>query len=369
MGRLSQSGTTWPLTASDRWTLFAGVRIEDHHSWTQAANDALTDENNRGLRTNMWSEVLPWASGNVLDLEMDETYHRALILAYSSPGTEPTGAHGIPYSQAGMWRLPYFGHSLAGFSVSPDRTKVAAVEFWGHPISGALTTIDTSTLERRVITQLDQVSGAEVPLWSSDSQWIIVPGSPPNLIGLRDELKIELSFSRSPYETQADWWSARGDSTVFLMLDSPPNQRLAELDLSTGEVTEICKISEPQQPDLEDMRRLLHRPRMSPTGDDVLVSCRFGPSQEYQSKYGSRERVARLNPLTGELTQDYDAFVDGTIIEREHSKWRWNRSTPEPRQVHVADSLIATSVPFESEDLAPRDDDQRESLWLWIVNA
>ncbi len=363
-----EPGVAWHLGAGDQITFEASVRLEDTDTWSPAADQALTGGGYRGWATNAGNPALPWPSGNVVQLVLDARRRRGLFVVGSVPPHEPSLGDGQAFrAVAGMRQLPFRGHSMCGMSLSPDGRSAATVEYWSGAASGGVAMIELETGTRRVITALPGLAGYEVPLWSPDGNWILVTSNPPQLVSLEHDIVVPVNLGDSPHSTQLDWWPAKGPSCLFALVGDGLQQRIQVLDLASGSVDFQCMALVPRQEGLDAARHLLVWPRVSPDGATVLVGCRLGPPGGYQDKYGSRDRVAILDPSSGVLTCSFPAFVDDTLVEREHRHWRWTSTLPpDAAPVTVADHYLTRGQPCDPTDLSPQPGGGFvETLWLW----
>lgn len=363
----SSAGIAWTLGAEDVLTYKADCRMEDHQErWTPQLS-SLMDSSNKGFRTNTGGNPVAWASHSVDDLELDSHRRRALLAAVVMPGHDPETTDGRAYRDTpGFRQLPWRGYSISGFSVSPDGSRVAVLEFRGGA-DGVLSVTDIVTGARVEVTSVEHVSGNETPQWSSDGKWILLSTHPALLVDVDGRRQMTFSGSDNPNLTAVDWWPKRGGSIIFMLSGSEGRFQVREFDLSTGTHTTISEVRLPTQPDLALWRHIMAYPKVSPVDNTVLVGISLGPPGAYQEQHGGRYRMAMLEAGTGEVRQLFEPFVDGTPVERVHDDWRWNRVAIDPRPVTMAASVAGQLTACPVPPTFTNDDPQDTTLWLWTA--
>ena len=208
-----------------------------------------------------------------------------------------------------------------------------------------LAVTDIASGVRRELAGVDHVAGNEYPRWSGDGRWILVSTCPAVVINVNSGLQLTLSGSENPYETRVDWWPDRGSASILMLGGRDGSYQVSALDLSSDTHTAVSEVRLPLQQDLDLRRHLISYPCVSPDTNDVLIGVSLGPPGDYQKEFGSRSRVALLNAVTGEINQLFDAFVNGTEVEREHDGWRWSRTVRPTPAWDLAASLQSQLEP------------------------
>jgi hypothetical protein len=359
------SGYSWTLQPDDRLIYKADVRIEDTDNWSQKC-DAIMSDGYRGWVSNRGERPVPWGQASTLSLVIDQDHRAALFVEYRPEDARwPSVVEG---GQAQFKPIPYRGYSLCGFAFSPDGRSVAVVEFWGGA-DGALTVVDPARGDRRLITRIEGLSGRESPSWSPDGRWILIPTRTPILASADGATVVPLGTEDFPSGVSLDWWVEQGQVSLFGLAGRGLEQQVIRLHPATGDWEAVCSVRVPAQPGLEEGRHSLVWPRMAPGGDAVLVGSWLGPDGAYQEKYGSRSRLAVLHPYTGEVQSIFPAFVDDTVVERDHSGWHWTTTPRDASPLTVGGSLLSGSVEPDTRDREHDDDlaQRCEHLWGWWV--
>ena len=318
----------------------------------------------REFVTTARTAALPWDSLGEDHVVLDTVGRRALIVAPYTAGVVPH----VPGSKItfedipGMRRLEYRGYWSAGLSFSPDGRRAANVEC--HDDGAHLMILDLVTGERRYLTALPGMAGDEPPLWSPDGRWILVSGHRRNLlVSPTHQVMVPLDLDL-PYAAAA-WWPQAGASSLMLLHGEPGDQAVSVLNLATCLRAEVARVPlGPVLPDDATPGAVWH-PMMSPDGDRVLVGDTRGTSGTYQASWGACERLAVLDPRTGVVVPLTSPFVEGTMIERDHSRWSWSAPQRPGRSIELHASLRAAARPLDLSGRGSEPRTQAQSLWYW----
>ncbi|MFC0316518.1 TolB family protein [Gordonia phosphorivorans] len=322
----------------------------------------------KGVVGRLGDRLLPWRAFNISEVAPSPTLRAVAMVMGAYPGAEieltEYGSRTPMESLPGFTVMDNRGSSICGVDWSPDGRTLACLEWSGV---GVLTLLDAQTGRRTVLTTLDKIMGNEVPRFSPDGRWILVPTSAPKLVSLDQSVSVSLPLEHA----YVDWWPARGPSALFAIVGHAGSQHFGAYDLASGRFEDLGPLQLPHQPDLPETRALIHTPRVSPVGGHVLVGSWFGPPGPYQEENGSRERVAVLDVTTGQVTSPIYPWADaGSWLERDHSKWFWTgRPSTTTGPTVVAPALFNETTPFDNNDLrAHRDATDRDELvvvWSW----
>lgn len=364
MSDATGAGYRWTLESEDRLVYKADVRIEDTDNWSSRCEEIMMGGAYRGWVSNRGEQPVPWDQPSMLSLVVHQEHRAALFVEYRPETAEWPSM--VDSAREQFTAIPYRGYSVGGFALSPDGNSVAVLEFWGGA-DGALAIVDPVRGERTVLARIAGLAGNESPLWSPDGRWVLIPTRNPVLVSTQEPMVVPLGLDEYPQGVQVDWWVEKGKVSLFGLAGAGLEQQVVRMSLETGTWESVCRVRVHDQEGLDQHRHTLVWPRMSASGDAVLVGSWLGPDAAYQEKYGSRSRLAVLHPHTGELESIFPAFVDDTVVEREHSGWHWTTRTREVPPFELGAALLDGAREPDTRERDGDDDldQRREHLWAW----
>ena len=357
----ADSSVRWPHTGTTVAVVRDGRRLMVDAPVPAAHMEGLGQ---RPFVTSARTAALPWDSMGEDHVVLDTVGRRALIVAPYTAGVVPH----VPGSKItfedipGMRRLEHRGYWSAGLSFSPDGRRAANVEC--HEDGPHLVILDLVTGERRYLTALPGMAGDEPPMWSPDGRWVLVSGHRRNLlVSPTHHVMVSLDLDL-PYAA-ATWWPQAGNSSLMLLHGEPGNQAVSVLNLATCLRAEVARVELGPVLPGDMIAGAIWHPMMSPDGDRVLVGDTRGTSGAYQASWGACERLAVLDPRTGVVVPLSGAFVDGTMIERDHSRWSWSAPQRPGRPIELHSTLRAAARPLDLSGRGSEPRTQAQSLWYW----
>jgi hypothetical protein len=329
--------------------------------------DDLIQEESLALRTDSGSVVLRGVSAGLID-----SARKRLVMVYNhmpvsvgKPGISPNrGEPEVPLEEIPGVTVLHNPRDVFSLDVSPDGQRVATLE-WDR--RGYLALFDLASGRRHLVTSLEDIGGNERPVFSPDSEWLLIPGFHGarivNCSGGAILHLPELNHGVCWYELEGTMGlltvgAGSGDELV------PERVGFMNLETLVWQPLEDVVAADPGLPPL---RRWLSSPVSGPDGR-VLVGSSYGPSAEYQESQGSRSRVAILDPRTMSLTHPVAPFAvadQNGVIEREHKMWSWNSPLVSARALEINAALLQAAAP-PCSDAEPGVDEYRMQTLLVV---
>lgn len=227
---------------------------------------------------------------------------------------------------------------------APSETA-AVIAFLGAS-TGAIYVYDRNG-SRRLLTLVDEYSGADPLRFSGDGRWLMVSGSRRSrLIEVASGRRLPLTIGNT------GWWP--GAPSVVVTVEHREGLAVPRLyDLNSGRYAgdfpalSTDAVINPEYP-------YFWNPSVSPDGTEMLTLGAAGVDSAHQQMHGSGHRLLITELATGRTRLVHEVFADENgILERDVREARWSKqgwSSFEPTGA-VADDLQEPQT--EHEYLAP----------------
>jgi hypothetical protein len=206
------------------------------------------------------------------------------------------------------FRPVHVGGMVVDLDFSPDRTMLAALEYWGKEVE-TLSLVDLCTEQLLSRTPVHGQSAA----FSPDGASVLVDHLLVDAAS-GEAFRLPLSGARA-----VAWWPARSASSLAFLADEndkPPT--LLAFDLDTCTVEALCVLQLPHPG-----HNAVHSLALS--SDGAWALCDTGSPAPPGFAFGAGGRVSLVEIATGRIEWVAAGFfeVEGIAIEREHRRVAW----------------------------------------------
>ena len=224
--------------------------------------------------------------------------------------------------------LPAIADHIWDLDIDASGRRVLFLEWLGAHLEeeARICALDLIDGTWRCVCSLSDMLGCEVLRTSPSSDRVLISdGKRPTVVDIQSGEILQLPFPSNEVLT-ASWWPAHSENTLAVVRqDNTDNNRLVleSFDLSDGRLSAVGPLN--LEGHVESERGayctglIVH-----PENNTALVGVPIGPPIAHQRKFGSRDRVARLDMEERTVRVEHTPFIGpNNWFEKEHSSWAW----------------------------------------------